>query len=93
MNWLNFLLKVLMIFFLVALPLASCGKKGPPVPPKMPALKEVTDQEARRLDNRGEDLTRTLPVCQEAPTAEGFKIYPSKKTPEDFGKCRNVQNE
>lgn len=50
-----------MIFFLVAAPLLSCGKKGPPIPPKMPALPEVTDQEARKLDNREVELNQTSP--------------------------------
>lgn len=63
---------------LVALPLAGCGKKGPPQPPLRRSPARVTDAEARRLADRIE-LRFTVPATNSdgstPPTVQRVEVY------------------
>lgn len=69
---------ILIAAALVALPLAGCGKKGPPQAPLRRSPARVTDAEARRLADRIE-LRFTVPATNSdgstPPTVQRVEVY------------------
>jgi hypothetical protein len=74
-------LKILTALLMI-LSSACCGKKGPPTAPDMLPLPSVTGLEAK-LFNNSLDLIWTIQTGKGVTAPDGFRIYRSKKSPED----------
>ena len=74
---------IVLIPLLFVLTVGSCGKKGSPMPPKMLPLPAVSDLEIKTTPDNVVELTWTMPLIKNAPIADGFWVYRSKKPLKD----------
>jgi hypothetical protein len=65
---------------------AGCGRKGPPVAPRIPAPVGVGDL-AATVDNGRVTLEWSVPAAADAPLPEGYRIYRADLGPADCADC------
>ena len=79
-------LRTLAILAAVLLLVAGCGRKGPPVAPRLEPPAPVEDLAARSRDNRVV-LSWTVPRGAGAAPPAGFRVYRARIGPRDCEGC------